>query len=210
MFFILSSFPSNSLTSPPALLASVDIQQRNNWQFLLEGIYDSQLKFEIKWVEISKRGNGYFRQSYSIDKPPPPPPKPSLGAELILKPNETRDLFDFFDYDYSLRVFILNSSKIYWLSNTNDPKVLDALVQLLDIPDRAWAANVVLAKMMGNTGLGFEVRESKANQWWEAEGKTGKAKQEWAAYLEKVKPTMKWSVLGGYYKHITPSGETVP
>jgi hypothetical protein len=175
-------------------------KQIKSWKPLLEGVYNRNLKFEVKWVSIHKKEGGYYKQSDPIDSIPEPP----------LLPLDVLEVSDFFDFDHDLRIFILDSPSIYWLSNTNDPEVLDALVQLLDIPDRAWAANVTLAKMLGSTGLSFEIREGKAEQWWETEGKTGKAKQEWAAYLEKVRPTLKWSVLGGYYKHITPEGKKVP
>jgi hypothetical protein len=47
------------------------------------------------------------------------------------------------------------------------------------------------------------------DEWWELEGKTLKAKQQWTEYLENVKPTMVWSPFGGYYKHRTPSGQYV-
>ncbi|MGB7414487.1 MAG: hypothetical protein WA902_09790, partial [Thermosynechococcaceae cyanobacterium] len=201
MFFVLNSIPPTYLTDSSPFFAEVDIQKRRNWQISLEDIYDRKIKFHVKWVTIGSRT--YFKQGASIDGPPPIPTLAPPGIVL------TEEEDTFFDFDYDLRIFILDSPKIYWLSNTSDPKVLDALVQLLDVPDRAWAANVILAKMLGKANLGdFKIREDKAEQWWEIEGKTGKAKQEWAAYLEKVKPTMKWSVLGGYYKHITPSGET--
>jgi hypothetical protein len=204
MIFISDLVPLFSPTETQVIISQTSYfsssKQIKSWKPLLEGTYNKNLKFEVKWVSIHKKNGGYYKQSDPIDRPLEPP----------LLPLDVLEVSDFFDYDDNLRIFILDSPSIYWLSNTNDPEILDALVQLLDIPDRAWAANVTLAKMLGSTGLSFEIREGKAEQWWETEGKTGKAKQEWAAYLEKVKPTLKWSILGGYYKHITPEGKKVP
>jgi hypothetical protein len=208
MFFISDTIPVAGLIEQQNNIADQVStpspgRQIRNWQSLLENVYNRNLKFEVKWVAIHKKKGGYYKQSTPIDGIPPPPP-----AIILL---DDRQVSSLLDYDDDLRIFILNSPKIYWLSNTNDPKVLDELVQLLDVPDRAWAANVTLAKMLGKASLGdFEIRVDKAEQWWETGGKTGKAKQEWAAYLDKVRPTLKWSVLGGYYKHITPEGEKVP
>jgi hypothetical protein len=205
MFFLFSLVPpalpieqQSAIVSQAIYFASS--KQMKSWESLLESVHNRKLKFEIKWVSIRKKDGGYYKQSDPIDRPLDPP----------LLPLDVLEVSGFFNFDHELRIFILNSPSIYWLSNTNDPEILDSLVQLLDVPDRAWAANVTLAKMLGSTGLSFEIREGKAEQWWETEGKTGKAKQEWAAYLEKVKPTLKWSILGGYYKHITPEGKKVP
>jgi hypothetical protein len=208
MFFIPHTIPPVWSTEQQTLILSQTVKPTANikssdWQSLLEGVYDNQLEFEVKPVAIHKRDGKYFKESYSVDNPPPLP--------LISLDVEVNKLPERYNYYYDNRVFILNSPKIYWLSNTNNPKVLDELIQLLDSPGRAWAANIILAKMLGKASLGdFDIRVGKANQWWESKGKVGKAKQEWAAYLNQVKPTLRWSTVGGYYKHTDPSGEKVP
>lgn len=206
MFFVPHTIPPVWLTEQQTLILSQTVKPTANindshWQSLLEGVYDDQLEFEVKGVTMHRRDGGYFKQIGLID--------PLLDQPLRIPLGETK-LPDYYNYYRENRVFILNSPKIYWLSNTNNPKILDELIKLLDVPGRAWAANVILAKMLGKASLGdFDIRVDKASQWWESKGKVGKAKQEWAAYLKQVKPTLRWSAVGGYYKHTGPSGEKV-
>jgi hypothetical protein len=108
-----------------------------------------------------------------------------------------------------IRTFIINPNKVYWLSNSNDQRILDELINLLDDPNRAWAANITLSKMLGITGLSSKIDQITLKQWWELEGKTQKAKQEWTQYIQKVKSSMVWSSLGGYYKHRAPDGRFI-
>jgi hypothetical protein len=201
MFFVPHTIPPVWSTEQQTLILSQTVKPTENIKNLLEGVYDDQLEFEVKPVAIHKRDGRYFKESYSVDNPPP----------LPLIPPDVTELPERYNYYHDNRVFILNSPKIYWLSNTNNPKILDELIQLLDSPSRAWAANVILAKMLGKASLGdFDIRVDKASQWWESEGKVGKARREWAAYLKQVKPTLRWSTVGGYYKHTNPNGGKVP
>lgn len=112
---------------------------------------------------------------------------------------------------FEFRIFIQNPVKLYRLSSINNPKILNELVNLLDVPDQAWAANITISKMLGLVGLDSysHIYNQTSQQWWKTEGKTGKAQMEWAVYLQKVKTTLKWNPWGGYYKHQTPSGKDV-
>jgi hypothetical protein len=207
MFFVPPAIPPIWLTQQQTLILSQTVKPTANikgsdWHSLLKDVYDNQLDFEVKGVTIHRRNGGYFKRIGLID--------PLLDQPPRIPPGETK-LPDYYNYYYDNRVFILNSPKIYWLSNTNNPKILDELIQLLDVPGRAWAANVILAKMFGKASLGdFDIRVNKASQWWETKGKVGKAKREWAAYLKQVRSTLRWSNVGGYYKHTSPNGEKVP
>lgn len=164
---------------------------------LLRFVRNDQLKFQVYWVRINT--NVYQKV------------RPYVPGQVFLSPSGPPPGFTMSPSIYDFRIFIQYPVKLYRLSNNNDPNIFDELVKLLDDPDRAWAANITIAKMLGLTGLDRQtlVYETTPQQWWEAEGKTGKAKREWIAYLQKVKPTLKWSPLGGYYKHRTPSGYDV-
>jgi hypothetical protein len=167
------------------------------WCELLDSVQNEQMRFQVKWVQINNRL--YQKLSYSIDKPFPVPiaPPPSL-----LVPGYPPS-------SYELRVFIQNPPKAYELSNTNNLQILDELLKLFDDQKRAWAANILISKMLGVTGLDSKIHQISPSQWWELEGKTQKAKQEWTQYLQKVKPSMVWSPLGGYYKHRAPDGRFI-
>jgi hypothetical protein len=214
---------------PPSLVAQVAAKQNDrnvsssNWMPWINSVRNEQIEFEARWViirdGIRDDGSGYgliktvkgsetglnnprygiVQVSYPVlpDKPPPMPlgPPPGMTTDSILRPE--------------VRIFIIYSSKIYRLSYSNDQRVLDVLLSLLDDPDRGWAAYITLSKMMGINGLSSKINQITPNKWWELEGKTQKAKQEWMQYIQKVKPSMIWSPVGGYYKHRAPDGRFV-
>jgi hypothetical protein len=194
-----------------------------NWGDWLNRVRNEQIKFEVRWVIIRDgirndgldygliktaigSETGLNNSRYGIvqvpyaalpNKLPPTPlgPPPGMTTDSILRSE--------------VRVFIINPAKVYWLSYSKDPRILDALITLLDDPDRAWAAHVVLSKMLGITGLSSRIDQITPHQWWELEGKTRKAQQAWTQYLQKVKSSMVWSPAGGYYKHRAPDGRFI-
>jgi hypothetical protein len=89
---------------------------------------------------------------------------------------------------------IENPPELVELSNIPDQRILDELVKLLDEPNRGWAAHILIGKLLGHYAVSFDSKE----KWWEEEGKTGKAKQAWTTYIQKVKPTMEWDPNWGY------------
>lgn len=228
--FIPPTIDYNNLYSQPQYLVAQSAAKQNdnnvndsNWTNWISSIRNEQIEFEARWVIIrdgirddglgyglikTVRGSetglnnsryGIVKVSYPVlsDKPPPMPfgPPPGITTDSILHSE--------------VRIFIISSTNVYKLSYSNDPRVLDALINLLDNPDRAWAAYVTLSKMMGINGLSSKVDKITPNQWWELEGKTQKAKQEWVQYIQTVKPSMIWSPVGGYYKHRAPDGRFV-
>jgi hypothetical protein len=57
--------------------------------------------------------------------------------------------------------------------------IVPDLLQFLDDPERAWAAHILLATMTRKNGA-VSPCSSTPEEWWENEGKTGKAKKEWS------------------------------
>jgi hypothetical protein len=102
------------------------------------------------------------------------------------------------------RIVIRNSSELIQLSNIGDIRVIEELVKLLDVPGQGWAAQVLIWKMMGRPNV-----SSTAEKWWQAEGQIGKAKKDWAAYIQKVKPSMRWNKERQYFRYVTPSGRVM-
>ncbi len=194
----------NLLLSHYCYISDVQIVAENRkknhelqWSKALDFVRNDRLKFQVYWVRINT--NVYQKvRSY-------------VPGQLFLSPSGPPPGFSMSPSVYDFRIFIQNPAKLYYLSNTSDLKIFDELVKLLEEPDRAWAANVTIAKMLGLTGLDRHtlIYETTPQKWWETEGKTGKAKKEWTVYLQKVKPTLKWQPLGGYYEHRTPNGYDV-
>jgi hypothetical protein len=213
---------------PQYLIAQATIQSNKyvnsfEWRAWLSSVRNDRIKFEARWVIIrdgireNRLNYGLIKTSkgletglknprygvvqvpYAVSPGKSPPfisgPPPGWTTDSILYPE--------------VRIFIINPHKVYWLSNSNDQRILDELINLLDEPNRAWAAHITLSKMLGITGLSSKVDRISPSQWWELEGKTQKAKQEWTQYLQKVKPSMVWNPLGGYYKHRAPDGRFI-
>jgi hypothetical protein len=200
-----------------AILIAQKEDRNSDWEYLLDSVTNDQIKFEIKLVSVSdaipednefntlqikKQIGNPINGIISVHPYNPSNPFPittGIPIDAQVESNLRSDL----------RIFIQSSSRIYKLSNFNDLRILDELINLLDEPDRAWAAHVVLAKMLGVTGIDPWIPWIQPDEWWEQEGKTLKAKQKWTEYLEKIKPTMVWSPLGGYYKYRAPDGRYV-
>jgi hypothetical protein len=211
---------------PQSLIAQTVSQGKINsvdWIAELSSVRNDQVKFEARWVIIrdgirekglsyglikTSRGSetglhnpryGVVQVPYSVSPGKSPPfissPPPGWTTDSILYPE--------------VRIFIINPPKVYWLSNSNDRRILEELINLLDDPNRAWAANIILSKMLGIAGINSRIDQITPSQWWEIKGKTKKAKQEWTQYLQNLQSSMVWSPLGGYYKHRAPDGRFI-
>ncbi len=184
------------------------------WVNLIDGVKNQELRFQIRRVVVKdgligdtddfindvKKSGSRIDSVEEVFLPGSRPPdffQPSLGVE-------TEHLFH-----EEIRIFILDSPSIYKISNINDPEILAHLTNFLIDPERAWAANIVLSKMMGIRRLNNALDSMSPDEWWETEGQTGKAQREWRAYLETVKPSMLWNPYGGYYQHLKPEGDYV-
>jgi hypothetical protein len=168
------------------------------WKPLLEAVQNSKLKFREEEI-IVLSPNEYRPISIGL------PPRPAVRFRTIIE----------------------DSPELIQLSNTNDTRIFDDLLRLLNYRDRAWTANILLGKMMGLPPLNIEAevllnkvdnydfKSVSPEKWWEVEGKTLRAKKAWITYIRKVKPTMKWHqvMVDGqnysYFRHTTPSGREV-
>jgi hypothetical protein len=113
-----------------------------------------------------------------------------------------------FGYPRPLTQYIIkieSSPDLVQLSSIPDQRILVELAKLLDVPKRAWAAHILIAKMLGHDSVSSDSRE----RWWIEEGKTGKAKKFWINYIQRVKPTLQWKSDWGYYRHISPNGRLI-
>jgi hypothetical protein len=173
-----------------------------SWKPLLEAVRNDKLQFREQEISI-RSSNEYIRP---------------VGGGLPPIP------------ELRIRTIIENPPELVQLSNVNDIRIFDELLRLLNYPDRAWAANILLGKMMGLPPISIEVevlhnlswdnggtlkyksKRVSPIRWWETEGKTLHAKKAWITYLRKVKSTMKWhkvEVEGhnySYFRHIMPNG----
>jgi hypothetical protein len=171
------------------------------WKPLLEAVRNDKLKFRQEKISVISPGE------YSRPIPIGLPPLPQFRFKTIIE----------------------DPSDLIQLSNTNDIRIFDELLRLLNYKDRAWAANIVLGKMMGLNPYDIEVevlhnkfedydfKSVSSEKWWEVEGKTLRAKKAWITYIRKVKPTMKWHTVElensrqqySYFRHASPLGYEV-
>jgi hypothetical protein len=196
MFFEVPSQP-NFQVIHPVNLADSSINGpstlKPQWLDLLDAVQNDQLQYQSKWVD-------HANKEVIEDIVPGRVPPLVVGIAYELYEGKSRQ-----PPRIGSRVFIKGPVKAYKLSYVNDPRVLDELVNLLTVKDRAWVAYIMIRKMLGLSGPGFITPE----QWWLEEGQTGKAKEYWTQYLKQVKPSMVWSPIWGFYKHRTPDGYDV-
>jgi hypothetical protein len=88
------------------------------------------------------------------------------------------------------RVVVTGPPELVELSRTGDVAVLDELVKLLDDPNRAWAAEVILAAMTGEEGKMVDSFATRPADWWKALGTT--ARERWRKWLAEVRDRLLW------------------
>ncbi|MGB7414277.1 MAG: hypothetical protein WA902_08720 [Thermosynechococcaceae cyanobacterium] len=163
------------------------------WLIFLESVQNDKIQYKDKWVDDA---NYEIIYDVSPDRPPPLVPVGIILEDCCLHGRQLRSI--------ATRVFIQGPVKAYKLSYVNDPRVLDELINLLTVEDRAWAAHIIIHKM-----LGVELLDKSPEQWWLEEGQTGKEKEYWTQYLKEVRPSLVWNPIWGYYKHRSPKGYDV-
>jgi hypothetical protein len=178
--FPLSNTDLSFYFNQPIIVASQPKQcaQDCRWKPLLESVRNANLQFRVE--NIPDRSRDEIRGPAEDGLPPWPRP--------------------------NYKIIIEKSSELIQLSNTNDIRILDELLRLLNYRDRAWAAHILLSRMMGLTPVHAELyvldnqvdlstynfTSVSPEKWWETEGKTLHAKKAWITYIRKVKFATKW------------------
>ena len=92
------------------------------------------------------------------------------------------------------RVVVTGPPKVVKLLSTGDVRVLDDLVSLLLDPNRAWAAEVVLASLTHNEEDIVNAFAAHPDQWQDSLGK--KAHGRWSKWLASRKGALLWDRIG--------------
>src|SRR5262245_10024567 len=88
-------------------------------------------------------------------------------------------------------VLVTAPPELVELSRTGDVEVLDSLVEMLQEPNRAWAAEVLLAAMTRNEEKLVDSFSGGPDKWWETFGET--AYQRWSKWLAENKQKLVWN-----------------
>jgi len=88
------------------------------------------------------------------------------------------------------RVVVTGPPELVELSQSGDLAVLAALVNLLQEPTRAWAAEVLLAALTNREADLVNAWAAQPAEWWAAMGKT--VHQRWGQWLADAQASLVW------------------
>jgi hypothetical protein len=88
------------------------------------------------------------------------------------------------------RVVVTGPPELVALSHSGDLAVLAALVKLLQDPDRAWAAAVLLAALTGREADLVNAFAAHPEEWWDSAGHTAYAR--WTTWLGAATDKLIW------------------
>jgi hypothetical protein len=88
------------------------------------------------------------------------------------------------------QVVVTGPASLAALAKSGDPAVLEGLVNLLGDPERAWAAQVLLAAMTGQEARLVDSFAAHPDQWWQALGQTAQAR--WTTWLAENRDSLAW------------------
>jgi hypothetical protein len=89
------------------------------------------------------------------------------------------------------RVVVTGPAELVELAATGDVRVLEQLIELLKEPDRAWAAEVLLATMTHREEKLVDTFAAALDDWFDSLGKT--AHERWSAWLNRTKENLVWN-----------------
>ena len=95
------------------------------------------------------------------------------------------------------RVIVTGPPALVELSQSGDVEVLDALVELLDDPETAWAAEVLLAAMTRREEKEVETFSGNPAGWWDTLGRDSRAR--WAEWLDGERDALRWDAEVGAF-----------
>jgi hypothetical protein len=88
------------------------------------------------------------------------------------------------------RVVVTGPADVVTLLSTGDVRVLQELVKLLPDPQRAWAAEVVLASLTGHEDDIVNAFAAHPDQWQDAVGRTAYGR--WTEWLRSHEEALSW------------------
>jgi len=83
------------------------------------------------------------------------------------------------------RIVVTGPPELVELASSGDVLMLDELVKLMNDPDRAWAAGVLLAAMTRREEKMVDSFAAAPDQWWNTVGKT--SHQRWSTWLKEAR-----------------------
>ena len=88
------------------------------------------------------------------------------------------------------RVIVTAPPELVELARSGDLHLLDELMSLLADPQRAWAAEVLLAAMTGQEAKIVDSFATHPTEWWDALGQTAQAR--WQSWLDQRRGKLTW------------------
>jgi len=95
------------------------------------------------------------------------------------------------------RVVLTGPPEVTDLATIGDIRILDALVDLLGDPARAWAAEVVLAAVTQREEKLVDTFAGQPEAWWDAVGRG--AHERWRAWLDQHRDRLVWDADEGVF-----------
>lgn len=100
------------------------------------------------------------------------------------------------------RVVVVSPPELERLALTGEIEVLEALVELLRDPHRAWAAQVLLAAMTRREEKEVEAFATQPDEWWPALGKD--AHERWRTWFDEHRASLRWDPERGAFAPRAP------
>lgn len=93
--------------------------------------------------------------------------------------------------DLERRIVVVAPPELAELTSTGDVRVLDHLVGSLDVPGRAWAAQVALTAMTRRDEKLVEANQAPPDEWLDTAVGRG-ARARWTAWLAEHRDRLTW------------------
>lgn len=88
------------------------------------------------------------------------------------------------------RVVVTGPEALVKLIEAGDRQILHALTSLLKEPDRAWAAEVLLATLTRREEKIVDTFAATPDQWWDSVGKS--AYERWSMWVQETSDRIAW------------------
>jgi hypothetical protein len=88
------------------------------------------------------------------------------------------------------RVVVVAPPEVEQLIARGDPHLLEELIPLLQDPQRAWAAEVILAAVTRQEEKMVDTYATNPDQWWDLLGRT--AYERWSQWLADTRGRLTW------------------